>query len=155
MRKIVAFTGTRKGMTLEQKATVKRLLQELNPKWVLHGGCHGADGDLHEIASELGLYIRVHPGDLEQYNRYSPLVEVVCPIEPYLTRNRTMVDEATDVIGCPASGKEETRGGTWSTVRYARKSPDTTVRVVLPDGVILFEGMPSSMDGSTHGGKRF
>jgi len=92
MRKIVAFTGTRKGMTLEQKATVKRLLQELNPKWVLHGGCHGADGDLHEIASELGLYIRVHPGDLEQYNRYSPLVEVVCPIEPYLTRNRTMVD---------------------------------------------------------------
>jgi hypothetical protein len=72
--------------------------------------------------TETGLVQRCHIGRI---TRIDP--------EPYLVRNRRIVDTCDVLLGAPAEEQEQVRGGTWSTVRYAR-AQGKTVYVVLPSG---------------------
>jgi len=57
----VGFTGTRAGMTSEQRTTVNRLLRELAPIWAHHGDCIGSDDQFHDLAKLAGAKIMLHP----------------------------------------------------------------------------------------------
>jgi len=118
---VVAFTGTRKGLTPGQKLAVTRQLQALRPDKVLHGDCLGADAEFHDIAYGLGLNIEIHPCTLHRQRANKFALRVHLPIDP-LRRNRNMVNLADRVLACPGETDEQLRGsGTWATIRYARK----------------------------------
>lgn len=46
----IVFTGTRLGMSKAQKERVRHWLHAMKPTTIIHGGCCGADWDLHVLA---------------------------------------------------------------------------------------------------------
>ncbi len=115
MNKTIAFTGTRKGLTLAQRRALHDLLDVADEHLFLHGDAVGADTEAAGIALSLGYAVRAYPaGD-----------------DP-LARNRLMVDQADRVIACP-HGPEIVRSGTWATIRYARRSNKPCL-VIWPEG---------------------
>jgi hypothetical protein len=125
---IVAFTGTRAGMTDNQKRELWEFLQAEKPTWAYHGNCIGADNDFHvELLSYRAInkpwiYIEVYPCDIiQQQADCCGTADIINPIERPLVRNRMMVDRCDVLIACPRTMTEELRSGTWATIRYARK----------------------------------
>lgn len=61
----VGFSGTRYGMTLEQRRAVYKVFRwyrdNRNAITVHHGSCVGADAEAHDIARMLGLAVSLHP----------------------------------------------------------------------------------------------
>jgi hypothetical protein len=103
----VGFTGTRQGMSHEQKMQLRLLLRSIlgGTKTFNHGGAIGAD---RQAASLVKLFV--------------PRVDAVCfPAgrDP-LGRNRKIVAASQILIAAPATDEEIIRSGTWATVRYAR-----------------------------------
>lgn len=134
----VGFTGTQTGMTGPQQTRAYRLLLALKATVLHHGDCIGADDQMDRIGRELGLTIYIHPPTNPSKRAWCntlPIGETWTefPAQPYLTRNKAIVDSVRTLIAAPKSMTEELRSGTWSTVRYARK-PGWTVLVVWPDG---------------------
>lgn len=130
----VGFTGTRRGMTQAQRATVEELLAVYAPDEVHHGDCVGGDAEFHEAAVFLGIRVVVHPPDDGRLRAFC--VGASVPPLGYLERNRAIVDASSFLIGCPKEEREPApaRGqGTWAAIRYARKSGVPTF-VVWPDG---------------------
>jgi len=144
---VLAFTGTRRGLTDAQRSALRVVLAGY-PGATLHNGCaEGADEECLELVYSgiLGrCSVVLHPAHLLRFiwaqswqvgfNGHADLRGVAGPLE----RNRRMVDAASVVIACP-HGPEERRSGTWSTVRYARKRGRDVV-IVWPDGRIEREG---------------
>jgi hypothetical protein len=137
---IVSFTGTRRGMTDAQWATVQTLLVRLAPTEVHHGDCVGADSDFAEICSGLVPRPRIiaHPGESagggENHLRAnSPHNDEVLPTKTHFARNRDLVNAADVLVAAPAEMERQERGGTWYTIDFAgkRKKP---AHVVLPTG---------------------
>ena len=128
----IGFTGSRSGMTGAQKATVARLLVELEPKHARHGDCVGSDADFHTLARETHAKIIIHPPD-DDKDRAGCIGDQILPEKPYLTRNKDIVDNCTVLIATPDSAQEKQRSGTWSTIRYGRKVGRRVI-VVAPDG---------------------
>jgi len=130
---IVGFTGTRAGMTAQQKRLVRDMLQALEPEHVVHGDCIGADADFHTICQELNIDIHIRPSLLHT-RAYCSGAKVVHEAGPPLARNRDIVDEANVMLATPKTQNEVLRSGTWAAIRYARgKKP---LRVYYPNGVI-------------------
>lgn len=123
------FTGTRKGMSAEQKRVVDRMLEGVEVG--IHGDCIGADADFHEIAMKRDLTVHLLPCTLSQQRAYCSGHSVAQP-RPPLERNRAIVDSSEVVIACP-KGAEESRSGTWATIRYAKKV-GKSLYIVWPDG---------------------
>lgn len=121
----VGFTGTRNGMSEQQKADIKEWLESSAPSEAHHGDCVGADAEFHEICEELGISIVIHPPS-------DPKLRAFCfalynkPEKPYLDRNRDIVDAVDVMLATPASVKKS-RGGTWYTINYSLKSGKSTV----------------------------
>ena len=138
LRRKIGFTGTRRGMTPTQRAELTRLLSELAPAEVHHGGAIGADAEFHEIALALGIpRIVVHPSSLAEPSADIRLADVrsaviVLPPRKPLRRNRAIAREAEVLIAAPATAEEIERSGTWSTVRFTRRCLPTVRVVVLP-----------------------
>lgn len=139
------FTGTREGMTDEQKDAFSELLDSHEGAYLVfrHGGCLGADEDAHFLANtRYHIDVIVHPGvtkDGYPQNRGNfPEALFVHDPKPFLERNHDIVDKAKALIACPGTGQEIMRSGTWATVRYARnrKFP---VTIIWPDGSITKE----------------
>lgn len=133
----LGFTGTREGMTPEQKDELLKLLDELSPAEFHHGACIGADETAaHFVSQELFPMCTViaHPTRLG-LTSYKALnsSDTIHPTLPPLDRNRMIVDDSEALIACPKSKDEELRSGTWATVRYARKR-NKPVIVIYPDG---------------------
>lgn len=121
----VGFTGTRKGMTPQQKDTLRTLL--LPSDEFHHGDCIGADAEAHAIAREVGCSpIVIHPTYLERWRAYCSGDLVMEPQSP-LTRNHIIVYLTDLLIAAPATKKEILRSGTWATIRYARKGKKAVV----------------------------
>lgn len=107
-----------------------------------HGGCVGADIEALDTfmtkalqTPSLTTKVWCHPGNITHYVGMSesyPLGDVVLAAKPPLARNRDIIDASNLIFGCPA-GPEETRSGTWSTIRYAKKQ-NKNPTVILPDG---------------------
>lgn len=139
------FTGTRQGMTTQQKATVRGMLKGMQPNVINHGGCVGADEDFHNIYKELYIMdrlitkINIYPSNM--YGTQMPRdtdeewVEYFPPDEP-LKRNHTIIDNSWILIACPKEDQEVLRSGTWATIRYAK--PSIPVFIVFPDGGTIY-----------------
>jgi hypothetical protein len=127
--KTIGFTGTSKGMTPEQKAQVREKLVKYKAEGYTHfrhGLCIGSDEQAAKIAKELGYYVVAHPG----YSPKNPTSRLfrsdfdgndgMRREKPFVKRDHDIVDESDCMIGTPL-GPEETRSGTWTTLRYAKK----------------------------------
>jgi len=128
-------TGTRKGMTAPQARVVADLLRRF--EWFHHGDCVGADKEMHDIATSLGLKTAAHP-PLDEKLRAFCKADVVFRPKEYIDRNHDVVLMTEELIAASGSMAEELRGsGTWATIRYARKLR-RLVTIVFPDGSVEF-----------------
>ena len=128
----VGFTGTRYGLSDEQKQTLPTLLTDVAE--FHHGDCVGADADGHAIAFGLGIPIHVHPPSDDRLRAYSVNFIQTYQTKGYFGRDRDIVDFTDYLIACPRSRSSRT-GGTWFTIGYAR-SKHKSVDVIWPDGEV-------------------
>jgi hypothetical protein len=141
---IVSFTGTSRGMTAEQKATVGRLLAEFRPTEVHHGDCVGADTECAEIAAALvpRPIIVAHPGKNASTDDHillanSPHNDLVLAPKTHFARNRDLADLLVGgeglLVATPFDSRPVALGGTAYTIARCRKRAKRFV-VVWPDG---------------------
>jgi hypothetical protein len=127
----IGFTGTQDGMSDRQKAQLESELQNLNVPFAEqtefhHGDCIGADAEAVEIAHDIFLewfhtyQSHAHPPS-DPKKRAFHKSDVIHPPEPYLIRNRRIVNATNILIAAPKTDQEELRSGTWATIRYAEK----------------------------------
>ncbi len=88
-----------------------------------HGQCVGADAVAHRAAVEIGIPVVVHPPTnprlMAQDVVKRPGVTFLAA-EPYLNRNRNIVDQTDALLALP-SEPESNEGGTWYTVHFAQR----------------------------------
>lgn len=135
----IGFTGTRYGGTKEQKETLRELLYLAKPTTADHGDCVGADDDFHKTVREVCPTTEIHgrpgPGtDLRAFNEF----DVEHPVKTHFARNRDIVDGKDMIYAIPNSFEEQERGGTWYTIRYARKK-HVPCTIIWPDGSTTLE----------------
>lgn len=127
---ILGFTGTREGMTQQQKLALGELLDTkygMNIGEFHHGDCEGADTQAHLIAKSRGWNIVIHPPDKNYARAYNVGYSSIRLPIPFLARNHNIVDECSVLIAAPHDTEEQLRSGTWATIRYARKQGKTVV----------------------------
>lgn len=128
----IGFTGTRKGMTDAQQGTLISYLDSLRIYQIHHGGCRGADIQVHRIAFALRIRRIIHPPINQCCVGYYGDAELILPSKSFIERDHDIVDACDLLIAAPA-GKEVLRSGTWATVRYAR-SISKPIIIIYPDG---------------------
>lgn len=135
----IGFTGTRDGLTEDQRHALACVLAGYEDATLHHGDCVGADEAAHDIAVKQGGWrIEVHPGMGPRHLRaFVTGYHVLHPTKPNLDRNSDIVAAATTLVACPA-GPETMRSGTWSTVRKARRKGINCV-LVWPSGDVTYE----------------
>lgn len=125
---VIGFTGTHTGMSPRQMQRLIQALRENGVTELHHGDCIGADSQAHWFAVLGGQVQRIviHPPSnptrregRKASDAYPKIV--VLPEAEYLARNRAIVNATQALIAAPRSEIEETRSGTWATIRYARK----------------------------------
>lgn len=144
----VGFTGTRAGMTDAQKQAFKELLKDFyaQHEWVElhHGDCVGADAEAHDLTeAHVPCGVVIHPPK-EQANRAHKRGDVERPPQTHFARNRAIVDWTDILVAAPLHDTEQDLGGTWYTVRYARKQKKRLV-LIWPNGVVEFVFPPVSL----------
>jgi hypothetical protein len=140
------FTGTHRGQTKAQLASLKRLLQSYRalstgiPNF-RHGLCVGADDQAAALAGGLGFFVIAFPGfppkdptDLSNRGIFAKN-DLVMEAEPFVVRDYKIVDASDVMIATPAQKMEILRSGTWTTVRYAKKQGKPVI-IIYPDGVL-------------------
>lgn len=130
---VIGFTGTSRGMSARQQATVKYLLTELQVTALHHGDAQGADAQAHRLAKQMRIRLVVHPPDDPKKRAFCVGVDEQYPDRPYLERNRAIVEHSDGLIAAPKMATEVVRSGTWMTVRWARRNK-RPIWIVLPDG---------------------
>ena len=148
----VGFTGTRNGMTFEQKETVLALLGTGNVLRAIHGDCIGADADFDAICKSLGIPRFQRPCTFENMRAHTDATPLAAP-KPPMARNRDIVADADWMIACPPNYKRIHKGsGTWATIGFSEKAGCRIV-VVFPDGTRgdLEANRPLTAPGSTLG----
>ena len=130
----VAFTGTRRGMSIDQMHAFPPLVTGVAV--FNHGDAIGADFNAHQLAKSEVLYICIHPCTLTAQRAFCQGAhEVRAPLPP-LTRDFIMVDESELLIATPRSRFMEMQGsGTWATMRYAKRKKKSVI-VIWPDGQV-------------------
>lgn len=135
----VGFTGTRNGMTRAQRDVLDGLLRgfypDFSPTQLDHGDCVGSDAEADEAGHLFGLYVVVHPPVDEALRAFCRYANETRPAKTHFARNRDIVDETDHLVATPATMQEEAFGGTWYTIRYARKR-GKPVTVIWPDGSV-------------------
>lgn len=127
----IGFTGTRNGMTPQQRAALESMLCDAEGEFH-HGDCVGADAQAHDIATDLGLITIGHPPVERSLRAYCGVMLSRDP-KPYLDRNKDIVREADLMIAAPGEREPQLRSGTWSTIRFARKMRKR-LWIFYPDG---------------------
>lgn len=130
----LGITGTQKGMTEAQFASLRMLIQYIDIDKIHGGDCIGFDSECILLVNELRPDIKTvgHPPSnpkKRMFLEYDELREE----KDYPIRNRAIVDETDMLLACPEQENEIIRSGTWSTVRYARKTGKTVI-IIKPDG---------------------
>lgn len=141
--KAIGFTGTRHGMTDDQKRTLTRFIGE--DLWYIefhHGCCEGSDEEAARIARALEYVVAGHPPINDSYlMKDMTLNDVLYKPKGYISRNHDIVDETNLLIATPnimadLSGlRNNNRSGTWSTINYAIENKCNYV-IIFPDGSI-------------------
>jgi hypothetical protein len=129
----LGFTGTERGMTVDQRVVVDSYLKTLVGEFH-HGDCIGADEQAHNMVNaRKGVFIVIHPPEDDTKRAFClPVYGTLRPTLPYLTRNHDIVDDTDELLATPA-GPERLRSGTWATIRYADKV-GKLIRIIHPDG---------------------
>ena len=136
---ILGFTGTRKGCTPPQLAALRSFLGLYRPGVLLHGGAVGADAEAHYLGLDAGWRIEVYPAyDNEVWLLGLMPWGVVYPARPPLDRNMIIAHRGERLVACPHEAEEQKHGGTWMTVRLARRQ-GRLVTLILPSGEIKEE----------------
>jgi len=139
METVIGFTGTSKGLSLEQEIGLATILVEARKDclWMHNGDCVGADASAGKIWNKLGGFIHLHP-PINQTARAFLTHEMSEVKKEYLVRNRDIVATCDFMIATPGEMNEQLRSGTWATVRYARKA-NKDIIFIFPDGEIKLE----------------
>ena len=140
----VGFTGTREAVTPIQATILREQLYRLNfvkRRMVGHSGdCINADALFHGIAKEFGWYTIGHIPRVEALRAYCVYDEEREPTN-YQERNRQIVHASQAMIAVPNTMREKPNGGTWFTIRYARRL-NKPLLIIWPDGTKTREGGP-------------
>lgn len=147
MPRSFAFTGTRKGLTPAQRASLQRVLERLHAEGftIAHNGSAiGADYEAALICRSIGFYIIAHPSSLVTATAQIPFDETHPPAGAK-KRDRDMVRAAEVLVACPVRPAEDVSSGTWYTIRYAQKQ-NVPVKFVWPDGTVTAEAASSAPD---------
>lgn len=141
----IGFTGTQRGMSLGQFAIFAPLVRELiyqqkRPAWFHHGDCIGSDAEAHERARFIGCSIYLHP-PADSSKRAFCLADYEAKVQHYLVRNAQIVAASDYMFACPGEDTEQSRSGTWSTIRRAREHL-RPLSIIFPDGTIKLENWP-------------
>jgi hypothetical protein len=144
----LGYTGTKKGMTFQQKDRIVEFIDKLEKielkgfdgYWLHghHGDCQGGDKEFHEILLEYGSYIVVHPPVNNKYRAFCQLYNKIREPKPYGVRDKDIVKECEMLIAAPVGYQEELHSGTWWTVRIARRLKRNTY-IIFPDGSVVLE----------------
>ncbi|MFA5937558.1 MAG: hypothetical protein WC822_06810 [Candidatus Paceibacterota bacterium] len=119
---IYGFTGTRRGMSDEQKyGLLRTLLADGGGSVFHHGDCVGADAEAHRIARDARCIIFVHPPSVRKYRAFCIVASspYIWKPKPYLQRNRDIVDICDVLIAAPYDDNRA-NSGTWYTINYAK-----------------------------------
>ncbi len=135
------FSGTREGMTAQQKTAFRELLLNRGkPDYFHHGGCVGADDEASAIVEELwgSAVLHAHLSTLINLRSKDAFIRsmVWTAQKPPLNRNRDIVDCSGLLIACPKTAAEKKLSDTWATIRYARKKKIGVI-IITPDGYFL------------------
>lgn len=132
----IGFTGSRHGMTPEQRKAIEMMLIHYRPFALHHGDCLGADAEVHEIALHLRIpRIVIWPplkSTLRAHCTGDQFVTVKPPMS-YLPRDRKIADSTTMLFATPRTTTPIEGSGTWYTVRYAA-AQGRPVLVIYPNG---------------------
>ena len=98
-----------------------------------HGDCIGADEQFARLAKKVGFYLIAHPGHPTdptetKYRAFVEVNDVTLEPEPFLVRDKKMVENAALLLAAPFQDYEVQRSGTWTTVRYARDVWEIPIR---------------------------
>lgn len=135
----IGFTGTRHGMSTEQRDAVDAIVAEMFGAVTAHHGlCVGADEEFQAITRVRGIDVIGHPGP--DWPHGDLCARVVCldvldPL-PHMKRNAAIVAASSIMIAAPHEPEPQpcggtwgtelarppTRGGTWATIGMARKA---------------------------------
>ena len=134
---IIGFTGTRDGMSPRQKRQFENIILLLRPTEFNHGDCIGADDEAVDIIWRLRqgtdifhpirCRIVAHPPVDGKYQARNPHSDYHHPDAPYLVRNAEIAYSCDILIAAPKEKKEQTRRGTWHTIRKAWEMGKTTI----------------------------
>jgi hypothetical protein len=135
---VLGFTGTREGMTDEQEHMVDVLLALVgrSVREAHHGDCVGADEQFHALCRRHLVPVVLHPPADDKLRAWCKGAVRVCAPEPYLKRDRIIVRQSGRMLAAPKEQREPNAaraGGTWYTVRWARKL-HVPCLLVRPDG---------------------
>jgi len=142
----IGFTGTRHGMSEEQRIAVDVSVcdligGDLNLRvHAHHGDCVGADAQFHKIATDYGCKTVGHPPWGRTRRAFCAFDEVRSSL-PFLERNRAIVSESNFMLAAPLELEEQPRGGTWHTIRLTRKV-GKPLAIVWRDGRVTKERWP-------------
>jgi len=130
----IGFTGTKDGMTPEQKKTITDFIENNYISEFHHGDCIGSDEDFHNICSNNGIdNIIIHPPIFDKHRAFCKS-KTILEEKPYLKRNKDIVNSSDILLATPNSTNEILRSGTWSTIRYGIKN-NIKVIIVYPNGI--------------------
>ena len=120
-------------MTKRQKISVEGLIDEEVPGEFHHGDCLGSDEESHKIVRNIGFWrVTIWPPIDPKWRAWCT-ADVLKLEQPYLKRNRSIMNATSLLIATPKSELE--KGGTWYTINFAR-SRRKRVLIVWPDGEI-------------------
>lgn len=142
----IGFTGTRFGMTHEQRDVIDSLIwnlggsvrADLRERDAAHahmGDCQGADKDFYDLCVEHGLWTVGHIPLDPHHRAFCRYDEARVPLG-HLARNREIVHASTLMLATPREATRQVRGGTWYTIDQTIKAKKPLV-IVNPDGSIL------------------
>lgn len=140
------FSGTRKGMSANQKDFIFQLLQDKMGEFH-HGDCVGADAEAHDIATILGWKVCIHP-PLDESNRAYKTGAIQYAKAPYKVRNKNIVEKTAVLLACPLAF--DGRGGTWNTIEWAKRLK-RQFYIILPNGEVYHDEKPEIQKPKTSG----
>lgn len=138
----VGFTGSRKGVSAEQRARLAEVLAVLGASRaeLHHGVCVGADEEAHRLGRKYGYRVVGHPPKEQALRSQLPYhYDEEREAKTYLARDMDIVVETHVLVACPGAARQAAwRSGTWATIAMAQKL-GRPIFVVLPDGTWTFE----------------
>lgn len=120
---IIGFSGTRKGMTKNQKKTVNTLLKYIKPVEVHHGDNIGADKEFHIMSRKLKIRIFIHPPIKNNMRAFCEIIknDYSYDPKPYLVRDKSIVLLSDLLFIAPDNKKFKYRAYNSFIYNYANK----------------------------------